>query len=253
VIAIDLGTSATTAQFALALDSFDNEGKLHRKQNGRVTDMRAWPGGRRNDAIGNTCLPTDLVYDRATGRLLFWGFHAQRYLDDPSPNIPRENVFIVEHIKLLLNDPDDESVATAASARYRTMRQNLIDTLRKSPYEVFEDFLNEVIQHIVQEAKRLASFPLKNFKLELALAFPSGWPEYVHRKVAGIGARAVRLALVANDLPDMIFGIENVYTVSETLCGVKEWLSATIEDASMSVDLGPQTLNLDELQASNIP
>jgi len=251
VTAVDLGTGSTTAQFAVAVDSFDGEGKLQR-QKGRLTEMRAWPGGRKNDTIGNTCLPTDLIYDRATSKLLFWGFQAQQYLDDPSPDIKRQDVFIVEHVKLLLNAPDDDKKSTAASARYSTMRRNL-QTLGKDPYEVFEDFLNEVTNAIICEAKRLSTYSLDKYKHELALAFPSGWPEHIHQRVAAIGAKAMHKSLKNNGISSLKFGIENVFTVSETLCGVKEWLTATIEDASISVDLGPQVSNLAEIQVRITP
>jgi hypothetical protein len=212
--------------------------------------MRAWPGGRKNDTIGNPCLPTALVYDRTTSQLLFWGFQAQQYLDDPCPDTKREDVLIVEHVKLLLNAPDadNEHKSTLASARHSNMRQTLVQVLGKTPFDVFEDFLDEVINAIIREAKRLNASSLDKYKFELSLAFPSGWPEYIHQQVAAIGAKSMQRALKMNEISGMKFGIENVFTVSETLCGVKEWLTATIEDASMSVDLGPQVLNLDELQ-----
>ncbi|TVY50003.1 hypothetical protein LOCC1_G000105 [Lachnellula occidentalis] len=252
VIAIDLGTSATTALHSIAADSFDIQGKLQRNRTGRVREMRAWPGSRKNDAIGHTCLPTDLVYDRATGQLQCWGFQAQEYLDDPSEQSRRGNVFIVENIKLLLNDPNDERPQTSASRRYRSARHNLFRVLRKDPYEVFEDYLNEVVQYIIADAKRCASGYLdlfKCFNVELSLAFPSGWPIYVHQRVAEIGSKAVHKALTTHGLSNMVFGIENVYTVSETLCGVKEWLTtAADEDTSMPVDFDPQSSNLDEIQ-----
>jgi hypothetical protein len=212
--------------------------------------MRAWRGARKGDAIGNICLPTDLVYDRASRELLCMGFQAQQYLDDPSPEIAREKVFVVEHIKLLLNDPDKAKVSPETAARYRNMRDELFQTLSKDPYEVFEDFLGAVIDEIIGAAKRSIRAPLETAKLELALAFPSGWPDLVHRNVAAIGARAVQKALEIHNLQGMTFGRQNVYTLSETLCGVKEWLTATIEEASISLDLGPQTSNLDELNVS---
>lgn len=248
VLAVDLGTSATTAQWALSVDSFDQNGHLKREPIGNPVEMRAWRGARRGDAIGNICLPTDLVYDRASKQLLSMGFQAQQYLDDPSPEPARETVFIVQHIKLLLNDPDLAKVSPETAARYRTMRDELISTLGKDPYEVFEDFLSAVIEEIIGAAKMSIRNPQDSMKLELALAFPSGWPEVVHRKVAAIGSRAVEKALDTHHLQGMTFGIQNVYTLSETLCGVKEWLTATIEAASYSLDLGPQLSNLDELK-----
>ncbi|TVY59197.1 hypothetical protein LCER1_G000355 [Lachnellula cervina] len=253
VVAIDLGTSATTALYTVAVDSWDKHGKLQRKRLFRKEpEMVAWPGSRPNDSIGRPCLPTDLVYDRATGQLRLWGFSAQKYLDDPFEQTKRGEDFIVHNIKLLLNDPNAKWEQTPASERYSSARHNLISVLRKGPYEVFEDYLIEVVEHIIGYAKgstrgRLNSF--KSFKIELSLAFPSGWPVYIHQRVAEIGCRAVQKAVMTHGLENTVFGIEDVYTVSETLCGVKEWLSKAVEeDLSMAVDLDPQTPNLDELQ-----
>jgi hypothetical protein len=250
IIAVDLGTSSTTAQWVLAADSFNRYGELQRGLIGRPVEMNAWRGGRKGDPIGNVCLPTDLVYDRASKELLCMGFQAQQYLKDPSPEIAREKVFVVEHIKLLLTDPDNIKVSPETAARRRKMRDELVRTLQKSPYEVFEDFLDAVIEELIGAAKMGIPRSLETSKLELALAFPSGWPELVHRKVAAIGARSVQKALEIHNLQTMTFGIQNVYTLSETLCGVKQWLTETIEEASRSNDLLPQTSNLDELNVS---
>jgi len=248
IVSIDLGTSATTASHIIVHDSFTPEGKLHRER-GRVsiTNIRDWPGGNKGDATGNVCVPTDLVYSKADRKLLFWGFQAQQYLDDPYPEIHPDTVFVVEHIKLLLQDPDEAKTSTVASERYRVLRNRLIATLGKQPREVFEDFLNELIAHVIGSAHRKYFNGIHSCKVELVLAFPSGWPDYIHTTVAGIGARAMANAITTNDLQNMVFGIEDVYTVSETLCGVKEWLRDTIAEAATSSDLDPQGTNLDEL------
>lgn len=253
IVSIDLGTSATTASHIIVSDSFTPDGKLHREK-GRmsVTNIRDWPGGNNGDAIGNVCVPTDLIYSRADCKLLLWGFRAQQHLDDPYPDIQPDAVFVVEHIKLLLLDPDNATTSTPASRRYRALRDKLTATLGKQPEDVFEDFLNEVITHIIGSANRKYFNGISSFKVELVLAFPSGWPDFLHTKVAGIGARAMAKAIAANDLQNMVFGIENVYTVSETLCGVKEWLRDTIAEATTSIDMDLQGTNLDELNVSSI-
>lgn len=156
-------------------------------------------------------------------------------------------MFVVEHIKLLLLDPIIAITDTPASRRYHALRNRLIATLGKQPEDVFEEFLNEVIAHIIGSANRKYFNGISSFKVELVLAFPSGWPEYLHTKVAGTGARAMAKAIAANNLQNMTFGIENVYTVSETLCGVKEWLRDTIAEATTSIELGCQGINLDEV------
>ncbi|KAL5320456.1 hypothetical protein ACEPPN_011261 [Leptodophora sp. 'Broadleaf-Isolate-01'] len=238
IVAVDLGTSATTGSHVIVSDSFTPDGKLHRAK-GRVsvTNIRDWPGGSHGDATGNP----------SGAKALLWGFRAQQYLDDPCPDLPPDAVFVVEHIKLLLLDPIIAITDTPASRRYHALRNRLIATLGKQPEDVFEEFLNEVIAHIIGSANRKYFNGISSFKVELVLAFPSGWPEYLHTKVAGTGARAMAKAIAANNLQNMTFGIENVYTVSETLCGVKEWLRDTIAEATTSIELGCQGINLDEV------
>jgi hypothetical protein len=190
------------------------------------------------------------VYHRHSRELLFWGYDAQRYLDDEYHEIPDRDVFVVETIKLLLPDPDQAKVPSAASARYRALREVLTVTLGKRPDEVFEDLLSRTLEHILHSAKRKYSIPLNNHQVELVLAFPSGWPDQIHTTVAKIGARALKKAIEIHELENMTFGIENVYTVSETLCGVKEWLREIEAEGSSSGDFDPQTTNLDELNVS---
>lgn len=57
-------------------------------------------------------------------------------------------------------------------------------------------------------------------------------------------------AISKSSLQNMNFGIENVYTVSETLCGVKEWLRERVAEATFSIDLDQQVINLNELNVS---
>ncbi|KUJ18610.1 uncharacterized protein LY89DRAFT_774460 [Mollisia scopiformis] len=126
------------------------------------------------------------------------------------------------------------------------MRMNLIMTLEKHLNDVFEDFLSRVLAHVLDNAKRKYSISLQNHKIELVLAFPAGWSDRVHSTVARIGARALQKGIADYDLKNISFGVENVYTVSETLCGVKEWLRETVAEAS-SIDFEAQSTNLDEL------
>lgn len=247
IVGIDLGTASATASHVIVNDSFTPEGRLHRER-GRATttNIRDWPGGNIGDATGKVCVPTDLIYEKkAHGKLLYWGYRAQQYQDDPYPDIHPNSVFIIEHIKLLLQDHNDVDGNTVAMERYRALRRTLIATLRRRPEEIFEDFLNEIITHVIGSAHRKYFHGICSTKIELLLAFPSGWPDYLHTMVAKMGSRAMIKALEANNLQNMTFAIENVYTVSETLCGIKEWLRDTIADTSNDPEL-PGT-NLDEL------
>lgn len=155
----------------------------------------------------------------------------------------------MQHIKLLLPDPDQARVRTPASERHKRRREELVRVLGKQPIAVFEDFMNAVVSEVVNSAKRCYGDFSSN-QVELALAFPSGWPESVHREVAAIGARAMTKALAGNKIVNIKFGIHNVYTLSETLCGVKEWLEANIDDAAASMDLDMLPTNINELNVS---
>lgn len=248
---IDLGTSATTANYCTVRDSRDSRGNLVRQKGNKVTEIKDWPGCDIGETIGNICVPTDLIYNKNTRELLYWGFEAKRFLDadesDPFLEIKHDQAFHVEHIKLLIPDPDRAKLETTASARYRDQRKELIRVLGKQPHEVFRDFINRIIEHIVTSANSNIVHGLGNDKIELVLAFPSGWDDYIHTMVAEIGARAVEEAIHKSKLKNIKFGIENVYTVSETLCGVKEWFRDAIAEAASSDDLIEGT-NLDELK-----
>ncbi|PMD33385.1 hypothetical protein L207DRAFT_535414 [Hyaloscypha variabilis F] len=245
ILGLDLGTSALTSSHGRVRDSLDRQGKLHREKLGSVSDVKDWPSCI-DGQTGNNCFPTDLIYRRANRELLFSGFEAQQYLDDPFHDIPTRDVFVVETIKLLLPDPDEAEVPSAGTERYRAKRNTLTATLGKHPDEVFEDLLNIVLAHVLDNATRKYSTGLHNHNIELVLAFPSGWSDRIHTNVARIGARALQKAITTQGLGNMTFGIENVYTVSETICGVKEWLRETVAEAS-SIDFETHTTNLDEL------
>lgn len=248
VIGIDLGTSASTASYCLTLDSLDSQGKLNRKKASEVHDVKDWPASNIHNAIGNPCLPTDLIYRKDLRTILYWGFEAQQYLDSTFPEPSRDEVFIVENIKLLLPGPNAVATSSTASERYRSKRETLINTLSKQPEDVFEDFMSLQLNHVIGSAMGKYYSGLNNLQIELVLAFPSGWEDIVHTNVARIGNRAMKKALSDHKLENVIFGLEHVYTVSETICGVKEWLRETVSEFSAVEDSDSLRTNLDELQ-----
>ncbi len=247
IVAFDLGTSTATSNHVLTRDYLDNQGKLHRKKLGNPTEVKDWP--EVADIATGNCVPTILIYRISTCELVFWGFEAKNYLEDPFHELPRSDVFVVETIKLLLPDPEETQLRSAAALeRYRALRRDLMTTLNKHPDEVFEDLLNSLTAHVLDNARRKYSIGLHNHQIELVLAFPSGWPHHIHTTVARIGAGALQKAITAHNLRNMTFGIENVYTVSETICGVKEWLREEVEEAPAEFE--PQAAHLDEFNVS---
>jgi len=135
VMANDLGTSATTGNHCRVRDTYDNQGTRKREKLGSVLNVTDWPGCIEG-ATGNVCVPTDLIYHRQTGELLYWGYEASRFLDDPLAHdrFPDSDVFLVETIKLLLPDLKDtqDTQVSSASERYRDLREGLIATLKKT-------------------------------------------------------------------------------------------------------------------------
>jgi hypothetical protein len=236
---IDLGTSSSTANHCGVRDTFESTGRISRKRLGNILEVKDWPRGNKFDATGNICFPTDLIYLISTKELLYCGFEAKEYLDDPNPETKLELVFHVQNIKLLIANSSDVKASTPASERYLAQRKVLIQILGKQPEDAFEDFMNYFCHHILENANLQYTWPpLENEKIELIIAFPSGWPDRVHTKIAEISARAMRRAIQDQGLQNIHFGVEEVYTVSETLCGVKEWLKDTITEASDVEDGG---------------
>lgn len=252
VIGIDLGTSTATASFCRILDYRDSKGKLRREKAGKVYDVTDWPASV-GSAIGSPCVPTDLIYSKALKKLLRWGFEAQEYLDSAFPDIPREEVFVVENIKLLLPDPSTETNPSTASERYRLKRELLKNTLSKEPADVFEDFMTQLLSHVIGSLNEKHYNGINCHLIELVIAFPSGWHDSIHTKVARISTRAMKKAIAGYNPESVVFGLEHVYTVSETICGIKEWLRETVSDLSATEGLVPQPTNLDELQVRFSP
>ncbi|KAF4631492.1 hypothetical protein G7Y89_g6638 [Cudoniella acicularis] len=240
--AIDLGTGSQAAAYALVEDSRSADGSLRREKPQRSPrQVGTWPGsydGGKN--LGDYCLPSVQVWLKSTRQLLFWGFAAQAYLNLHFPDPPLEDVYIVDHPKLLLLDHDRIGVRTVNSEQFRAEREELEAVLGKSPREVFEEGLKPVVKHVMESARDdYAQYyeSLNSCKVELVLAFPAGWPDYIHTMVAGCGARAMGHAISSLGLENVVFGIEDVYTVSETMCGVKEWLRDIVGEVAVSLDL----------------
>jgi len=99
-----------------------------------------------------------------------------------------------------------------------------------------------------------ASGGISGCKVELVLAYPSGWDVYIHKRVAMIGARVLKGAFAKQNLTNMKFDIEDVYTVSENLHGIQEWLRTTVAESDLniglSVEVGAQLSNLDTIKVS---
>ena len=249
LVGLDLGTSSTTSNHVLVRDFHNPE---RRERISKISDVRDWPGCT-DGVIGNNCVPTTLIYHRITRKLLFWGFHAKSYLDkleDPYLEPPFGDVIVIETIKLLLIEPNNTRPLSPTSLRRQYMRETLFTALGKRPEEVFEDFLNAVLLHVLSSVKKYSASATKAHHVELIMAFPSGWPDQVHTCVGRIGARAMRRALTSHCFEDMTFKAKNVYTVSETLCGVKEWLRDDTAKRFDSTEFNPPPINLDEINVS---
>lgn len=250
-LALDLGTTATTARYSFVRDSFTSTGIPRRTLISRTEDVHDWPHIPPDYPMGNPCLPTDLVYLRETGELYEWGFGATRYLGNLQEGLAIEQVLVIEHIKLLLLGLDDITNTSALSSTQRAMCQTILQVLGKTQFEVFQDLLTCVFSHILESAQsRKGRILSETENIELSLAFPSGWPEKVHSRVAEIGHKAMSQAMERQNLDWLKFSMENVYTVSETLCGAKEWLKEVISDSIESEDPNAERNNIEDLNVS---
>lgn len=115
--------------------------------------------------------------------------------------MPLEEVFVVRHPKLWLEDPEKTRRFTKASARYCRQSQAAFQILHKTPYEIYEIGLTPAIEHVLESAQRnyAASGGISGCKVELVLAYPSGWDDYIHKRVAMISARVLKGAFAKHD------------------------------------------------------
>ncbi|RDW69336.1 hypothetical protein BP6252_08356 [Coleophoma cylindrospora] len=254
LVAADLGTTSMTIRHGIF------EGSTTSNERRVIAKSRAvtgWPGASLNYTNGESCVPTELVYDLNTRAVSRWGFKAKEYIDDPRQfDVNPSELFTVDKIKLLLLDPSEaaaEAITPAVTAEvYQEKTQEILDQLGKTPFDVFEDLLVAVFDYVFKDIRKVREhnllFPQTPGSIELCLAFPSGWPEYVHSRVARSGFKAAMKAGIANGLDHWQFAMENVYTVSETLCGSKEWLRNQVARSIWSDNVERPLRNIEELE-----
>jgi hypothetical protein len=256
VIAVDPGTSALSLIYGIGSDSFTADGKLKRTMNlHKMKEFEEWPGSGEGSAKGNSCLPTTLIYSISSKKLLHWGFDAQHHIADHHPAIKRDEELVVENLKLLLMDYAAVSCADQVSQlpRHREARTKIISVLEKQPCDVFEDFLTEIFSHVIKKIKEHYEAHenfLDHIHIELVICFPSGWNAPLHTRVAQLSVVAMWKSIERNGLRNISFGLEDVYTESETLCGVKEWLKSEYLAEEGPVDFYRSQSNLGILKVS---
>lgn len=149
-------------------------------------------------------------------------------------------MFVIEAPKTLLAD-DDGLLVTPVEKRRSERRGEIWQKLRKRPFEVYEDFLNVLLNHVLSShigGNKRAVFPGLEISsaINLILAFPAGWTQTIHAQLAQSAATAMRKAISNNKLHLSTFNIQNVWTTSETICGVKEWFQGLAEESNLAGD-----------------
>jgi hypothetical protein len=243
IIAIDPGTSGLAATYALGRDTFDkNTGKKSRFIIPHTeTQVDNWPGSSRGVSPGHVCLPTTLIYHRVSGQLLHWGFAAQKHLADQDPTIDRMQELVVENVKLLLPNPREITQLDKVSElpRHKSARAELANILGYQPSQVFGDLMRNCLSHILETA--IVQFSPGGYfsgpiHIELVICFPGGWHSSLHTNIAKLSADALRKEIGKHEVDVDSFGLQDIYTVSETLCGIRCWLDTNLVDEAESTD-----------------
>jgi hypothetical protein len=242
IIALDPGTSGLAATYALGRDTFDNHGRKSRSIIPNTeTQVDNWPGASRGVSPGHVCLPTTLIYHRVSKTLLHWGFAAQKHLAKQDPAIDRKQELVVENVKLLLPHLQEVTQLDKVSElpRHKKARIELFEVLGKEPSEVFGDLLRICFSHILKTAVTQFA-PRGCFSnpthIELVICFPGGWHSTLHTDIAKLSADALQGAITKNNVLVDSFGLQDIYTVSETLCGIRCWMQTNLVDEAESTD-----------------
>ncbi|EHL00963.1 hypothetical protein M7I_3081 [Glarea lozoyensis 74030] len=225
IIAIDPGTSTLSARYAIAYDSFNDQGQLEREviQESLVDN---WPSSSSPGAI---YLPTTLVFSKVSKELLHWGFAAQTYLEEEETVMNRLEEVVIENVKIVLQQPEDATELDRVSSlpRHRETRNLITQVLGKTPDDIFEEFLTVTLSHIFERAileHAARSFFSQSIHVEFVICFPGGWSGALHTRVAKLAANAMQKSMEKCQVRVDNFGLQDVYTVSETLSGIREWL-----------------------------
>ena len=243
IIAIDLGTSTTTTKIVFVYQEEIN-GQIHRKRVNfplHSEEVSDWPFSSPVPLGFRSRLPTYLIYSLERGDLMYWGFEAKEIVENTPEKIKKENLFVVEAPKTLLAD-GEITPTTQVEQRRNDRRKEMWERVRKRPFEVYQDFLCVLLNHVLSshlgEFKRDVYRGLEfSHSINLVLAFPAGWNLTIHAKLAQSATIAMRRAIHKNGLNHLPFQTANVWTTSETICGVKEWFKGCMEGVILSSDL----------------
>lgn len=240
VFGLDLGTGLAACFVTRQLEKARPNGELIRTsiQGESMKVVNDW-----GFKAGDPFVPTALVYSIRTRQLLYWGFQAttfmQKITKSPTKFPPRSDFHIVENVKVLLRDPSCAGIPPETAERYRNRVAELHDVLGKTPWDCFTDFTIAFLHQCVAVANKNGY--ANNNKIEVAVALPSGYSQDVHSKAEATITGSMRMAIDNHKLQNTVFGIENVYMVSETECGIKAWLYDAVVGNVTSVQNGNQS------------
>jgi hypothetical protein len=231
IIAIDPGTSTLSARYVIAYDRFSHQSHLERFIISEVSVVDNWPG---SSSPGVIYLPTTLVYSKLSKELLHWGFAAHTHLEEEETVMNRLKEVVIENIKIVLQQPEDTTELDRVSSlpRHRETRNLITQVLNKTPDEIFEEFLTVTLTHVFERATlehAAGSFFSEAIHVELVICFPGGWSGALHTRVAKLAANAMQSSMEKCQVRVDSFGLQDVYTVSETLSGIREWLYKLFE------------------------
>lgn len=242
ILALDLGTSTSPAKCVI-VEEKEKDNQIVRNKvllSPHTEEISDWPCSSPVPLSFRARLPTYLIYSLDDGRLVYWGFEAKDIIEQCPERIARDNLFAVEAPKTLLMDTRS-SPTTPVEKRRHDRRIELSEKIGRQPHEIYEHFLDKLFGHVLSSnlgdtERDLFQWLSHCNAIELVLAFPSGWPPSIHAQLSQSAARAMQKAISSNHLTHLSFRIADIFTTSETICGVKEWLQDPTEGVKMSSD-----------------
>lgn len=182
-IGIDFGTTKSAVTYVIQRED-DTGDSIEYAQIGHISQ---YPDTNHQDDE----VPCALFYDEEGGRSVkMWGHAVTRQLSYPNTTVHRYKAFLVQHMKLLLDESD-------AAKEIREDLEKQIDMLIgmgsiNKKDDILSDYLTELLSHTrkILERRRVVSEVDKYY---FAICMPSNWPVESHHRMIVCLELAIRM------------------------------------------------------------